>query len=201
MINLFILTCKNFGLFLVKVTLEPYLFFMIYLQNGVLSTIHALTGCHTTSKVVTKKKVISERIKDACILLYYVQKNEINENMIANVEKCLLQCITSNIVYGFDELSFNMHPKAYLKFDIEQFPPTPTCIKHHIFRAYSQCSMWYNSPFIEKIQMNPVKYGYKFDEEENLVPTVMTEPPIPVGFSILCNYSEFSQLGVCLCRR
>ena len=54
MINLFIFTCLNFGLFLVKVTPELYLLFMIYLQNGVLSTIHALTGCDTTSKVVTK---------------------------------------------------------------------------------------------------------------------------------------------------
>ena len=50
MINLFILTCK--------VTPEPYLLFMIYLQDGVLSTIHALTGCDTTSKAVTKNKTL-----------------------------------------------------------------------------------------------------------------------------------------------
>ena len=49
--------------------------------------------------------------------------------------------------------------------------------------------------------MNPVKYGNKLDEGENLVPTVMTEVSIPIGLSIPCNYSECSQVGVCLCRR
>ena len=33
--------------------------------------------------------------------------------------------------------------------------------------------------------MNPVKYGYKFDEGENLVPTVMMELSTPVGFLFL----------------
>ena len=54
--KLFILTCKNLSLHLVKVTPERYFFFMIYLQNGVMSPIHALTGGDTTSKVVKKKK-------------------------------------------------------------------------------------------------------------------------------------------------
>ena len=43
-------------MFLIKETPELYLFFMIYLQNEVLSTRHALMGCDTTSEVVTKKK-------------------------------------------------------------------------------------------------------------------------------------------------
>ena len=34
-----------------------------------------------------------------------IGKNEINENMIANVKKCLLQCTTSDNVDGFDALS------------------------------------------------------------------------------------------------
>ena len=38
--------------------------------------------------------------------------------------------------------------------------------------------------------MKPVKYGYKFDEGEDLVPTIMTELSIPVGVSIPCNDSK-----------
>ena len=84
MIKLFILTFRNFGLFLVKETPEQYLFFMIYLQNGILSTTHALTGCVTTSKVVvTKNKKLLHKAKR---LLYYAGKNEIEKNMIANAE-------------------------------------------------------------------------------------------------------------------
>ena len=39
-----------------------------------------------------------------------IGKNEINENMIANVEKCLLQCITSDNVDGFDAPSMQSRP-------------------------------------------------------------------------------------------
>ena len=61
--------------------------------------------------------------------------------------------------------------------------------------------MWHQAPFIENIKMNPVKYGYKFDEGENLLPTIMTEFSISVGLSIDCNYSKWSRPGVCRCRR
>ena len=37
--KLFILTCRNFGLFLVKTIPKLYFFFMFYLQNGVKSSI------------------------------------------------------------------------------------------------------------------------------------------------------------------
>ena len=49
--------------------------------------------------------------------------------------------------------------------------------------------------------MNPVKYGHKFDEGENLVPAIITEPYIAVNFSIHCNYSKCSQPGICLCKQ
>ena len=55
---------------------------------------------------------------------------------------------------------------------------------------YLQCFMWHNSPFIKTICLNPVKYGYKFDEGEDLVPAIMTELSIPVGLSVPCNDSK-----------
>ena len=104
------------------------------------------------------------------------------------------------MVMASTNFGFNMHRKAHLKFDIEQFPPTPMCVKH-IFPAYLQCSMWHQSPFIENIKMNPIKYGYKFDEEENLIPTIMIELSISVGLSLPFNYSKCSRPGVCRYRR
>ena len=59
----FILISRNFGLFLVKVTPVLLLFFMIYLQNGVLSIIHALMDCDTTSKAVTKNQKLLHKKK------------------------------------------------------------------------------------------------------------------------------------------
>ena len=92
-----------------------------------------------------------------------------------------------------------MHHKAHLKVDVAQFPPRS--IKHHIFHAYLQSSMWHHSPFKENIKMNPVKYGYKFDEQQNLLSTIMTVLSISAGLSIPCNYSKCSRSGVCQCRR
>ena len=70
---------------------------------------HAITGCDTTSKVVKRKKIIKEWIKDARRPLCYTGKNEINENMKAK-EVILLQCITFDNFDGFDKLCFNMYP-------------------------------------------------------------------------------------------
>ena len=50
--------------------------------------------------------------------------------------------------------------------------------------------MWHHSPFIENVKMNLDKYRHKIDEEENLVPAVITEPSTLVSFSIPCNYSK-----------
>ena len=40
--------------------------------------------------------------------------------------------------------------------------------------------------------MNPIKYGYKFNEGENLVSTIMIELSIPVGLPIPCDCSKCS---------
>ena len=48
-----------------------------FLQNGILSTTHALTGCVTTSKVVvTKNKKLLHKAKN---LLYYAGKNKLKK--------------------------------------------------------------------------------------------------------------------------
>ena len=62
--------------------------------------------------------------------------------------------------------------------------------------------MWHHSPFMENIKMNLDKYGHKFDEEENLVPAVITGPSTPVSCSIPCTYSKccYANFSI-LCKR
>ena len=117
--------------------------------------------------------------------------------VLKSVHFSVLLLIMSIASASFDSICTAKRPWNF----IEQFAPRATCIKHHILRAYSRCSMWYDSPFIENIKMNPIKYGYKVDKGENLVLTIMTEPSILVAFSIPFNYSKCSQPGVCLCKR
>ena len=50
--------------------------------------------------------------------------------------------------------------------------------------------------------MNLDKYGHKFDEGENLVSVIITEPSTLVSFSVSCDYSKCSYSNVpMLCKR
>ena len=74
---------------------------------------HGLVCCDTTSKVIAKKKNYL-RMNKRCLKPVILRwKNEINENLIANADKCLLQCVAA-----FYKLYFNMHHKMHLKVDI-----------------------------------------------------------------------------------
>ena len=57
-------------------------------------------------------------------------------------------------------------------------------------------SMWHHSPFIENIEINLDKHRHKFDEGEDLVPEIITEPSTTVSFSISCNYFKCSYANV-----
>ena len=61
--------------------------------------------------------------------------------------------------------------------------------------------MWHYSPFIENVKMNLDKYRHKIDEEENLVPAIITEPSTLVSFSIPCNYAKCSYANVPILRK
>ena len=121
--------------------------------------------------------------------------------MIADAEKFLVQCITSDDTNNFDDLCFNVYHEKHLQFDIERFPPTSASIRQHILCAYLQCYMWYHCPFTENIHLNPLEYGYKIDEEENLVPIIMTEPCIADDFPQQCHCVKCARQGVCPCRQ
>ena len=80
-------------------------------------------------------------------------KNEINENLIVNADKCLFQFFES-----VDELPFNIYQKINLKFDIKQFSATVFVHKSYslgllamlymvplsIYKGYSDesCQIW-----------------------------------------------------------
>ena len=125
------------------------------------------------AKWAQRKKLFKKEIK-ALTTYCYFGKNEISENMINDAEKFLFQCITSDDTDNFDDLRFNVYHKKHLQFDIERSPATSASIRQHILRTYWQCYMWYHCPFTDNIYLNPLEYGYKIDEEENLVPIIMT---------------------------
>ena len=53
-----------------------------------------------------------------------------SDEMTADAEKFLLNCITNHDVATFDELRFIVYHAKYLEFDTERFPPTSAYIAH-----------------------------------------------------------------------
>ena len=120
--------------------------------------------------------------------------------MIAVAEKFFLKCITKHDVDTFDELRFIVYHKKYLEFDIERFPPTSDNIRQHILRAYLQCYIWLHSAFLENIDLDPLEYGYRLTEDNNLVPIISTKQSIPSNFPQACNCKKCSKASVYKCR-
>ena len=94
----------------------------------VLPAIHALTGCDTTSKFGTKGMAFKEGKKNGYNLLYSFGRDEISNQMTADAEKFLLNCIKRHDVSTFDELRYIVYHEKHLQFDIERFPPTSASV-------------------------------------------------------------------------
>ena len=100
----------------------------------VLPAVHALTGCDATSKIGTKAAFVC-----GIELLHSFGKTEISDEMIANAEKFLLNCITSNCKFNYlYELRYHIYHTKTFQLDLEKLPPTSSSIKLHIKRAYLQ---------------------------------------------------------------
>ena len=61
----------------------------------IMPPVHALTGCDTTSKIVTKKAALEVAKSDLSELLLCFAKEPLTADMIENVEQFLIRCCTS----------------------------------------------------------------------------------------------------------
>ena len=82
----------------------------------------------------------------------------------------------------FDELRFIVYHEKYVQFDIERFPPTSEKV------------------FLENIDLDPLEYGYRLTEDNNLVPIISTKQSIPSNFPQACNCKKCSKASVYKCR-
>ena len=165
----------------------------------VLVPIHDLTGADSISKVGSKSKATKEGLKHFSLLSGFGHQS-LTAEMINNAEKFLLKCITKHDVKAFDELRYVVYHDKHLDFNIERFPPTSDSIRQHIMRAYLQCYKRLQSPFLENIELDPVNFGYRIDEDEKLVPVISTKPSIPSNFPHPCSCQKCTKATVCKCR-
>ena len=76
----------------------------------VLLAIHALTGCDTTNKIGTKASALKAAFSCGFEFLGLFGRTNISDEMIANAEKFLLNCIDSKRKFNyFDQLRYNIY--------------------------------------------------------------------------------------------
>ena len=91
-------------------------------------------------------------------------------------EKFLVGCISKDEnIDDFDNLWNKACYKRSTEINIEKFPPTSSSIAFHIKRAYLQTYIWLHPPFVINLEINPLQYGYKIDEndDDEIVPTIV----------------------------
>ena len=133
-------------------------------------------------------------------LLYSFGRSELTDQMIADAEKFLVRCISQKCNLDcFDDLRYEIYDDKKFQFDMEKFPPTSKSIKQHIRRAYLQSHLWLHASFVEDITLNPLEYGYVEEDEEQLIPVVVSRSHIPDDFPVPCNCLKCARANVCPC--
>ena len=171
--------------------------------SDVLPAVHSLTGCDTTSKISTKYTAIKAVNKDNYHLLTEFGKSKINFKIGSNAEEYLVNCLnkSTNAVNNFNDLRYYMYHQKNFQMDVEKLPCTSSSIQFHILRSYLQCFHWLHAPFQNRILLNPIDFGYNFNEEEYLVPIIVSADNIlPTEYPMPCNCIKCSRENVCSCR-
>ena len=76
----------------------------------ILSAIHELTGCDTTSKAGIKSAAFQAALKFGCELLYSFGKSEISNQIILLAETFLVECIPKGAERNkFDDICFETY--------------------------------------------------------------------------------------------
>ena len=167
----------------------------------VLPTVHAPSGCDTTSKIGTKKAALRAAFDQGWELLKTFGNSPISDEMIMKAEKFLILCLSNNNEEDFDQLRFNSFHKQAFKMDLEKLPCMTSSIKLHIRRSYLQSNRWIHAPFIESIDLDPLDFGYIIsDGDEALVPNIEIRNKLPDDFPNPCTCIKCAKSNVCPCR-
>ena len=157
----------------------------------ILPAVHALTGCNSTSAIAARKSALRVAKTIGFEYLHSFGTIELTNRIIANVEPFLVKCISSNCsIDCFDELRHDSCYDKKFNFNLEKFPPTKESIRQHIKGAHLQCYLWLHSAFFADIKLNPLEYGYVEDDNEQLIPRIISGNHVLDGFPLPCSCSK-----------
>ena len=166
---------------------------------SVLPTVHALTGCDTTSKVSTKHAAFKVAEQGGLELIKDFGKLQLTSDMKQKVEKFLASAIGGSKFDTMDKIRYFQYHHKGIKNNFEKLAPMSSSITLHIKRAYLQCYRWVSATDTNMQILNPLDYGYEL-QDELLVPTVVSEPTIPDDFPNPCTCAKCFRSKISPCR-
>ena len=112
-----------------------------------------------------------------------------------------LNLVLLSVVRAISFFSYEVYHQKTSALNLEQFPPTSNAILNHIYRAYLQAFTWYHAAIEDSVDIDPELYGFKCDEDENMVPVITDESKMPGDFPSPCKFIKCKSGKTCSCRR
>ena len=169
----------------------------------ILPTVHALSDCDTTSKIGTKMQAFKAAFKSEYSASKDFGISPLENDTYIIAEHFLLECISrvvSRSEETFNDLRYSRYHSQNYKLDLNKFPCTSNSLRFHIQRAYFQCRLWILSATIESIDLDPVLYGYTFDDSKMLISVINDGIPLPEDFPAPCACLKCARGNICPCR-
>ena len=167
-----------------------------------LPAIHALTGCDTTSKVGMKLAFLKKPLDLSILEEFGVSANNFTEDVLGLAEQFLISvCKPKSSAKTFDDLRFEQYHDSKV-LDFWKLVCTSDSIKGHISRAFLQALRWYSSHDPPKENLpNPIDFGYKLNENDQLVPVWMNQSCRPRDLPDICTCKVCHSEHICGCRK
>ena len=145
--------------------------------NNLLS-FHAISGCDTTSQFCgIGKKGAWKVYQQNPSLLNGIGYGALSPEKLKNVEKFVVSMYAmKSSLTSVDDL----RAQLFCTESAEKLPPTQDAVIQHAKRAHNQASIWHHALEAKPSLPTPKEYGWKEDDNGNLIPFLMTKLPILV---------------------
>lgn len=171
--------------------------------TAILPGLHAFTGCDTTSKIGTKKKVMKmvmadEESQEALKLLGC--GTFADHFQFELLEKLYLKIFNKQGKTCDEARSKEISSSNGMTVDVERLPCTSDALHLHILRADLQTYIWRNSMAAQYVHLELTQYGYK-RVNDILVPVFMNQSPLPGNVIMPCKCKKTCGTNNCSCKK
>ena len=156
-------------------------------------------GCDTSSKVGAKSSTFKSATNKNIPALVSFGQASFDEDMKVMAENFFVGCVYKDEnIDDFDNMRNKTYYKKSTEIKVERLPPTLSSIALHMKRAYLQTYIWLHAPFMNNLEIDPLRYGNEIDVDE-IVPTTVGHI-LPEDFPMPCKCGKSARENICSCR-